>query len=62
MEILIGTRVDVNGSKGIVKYIGLVEGYKDPWIGIDWDDPTRGKHDGTVNGVNYFQARQYWFF
>lgn len=28
------------------------------WIGVEWDDPERGKHNGTVNGVEYFETRQ----
>uniref|UniRef100_A0A914C636 CAP-Gly domain-containing protein n=1 Tax=Acrobeloides nanus TaxID=290746 RepID=A0A914C636_9BILA len=57
MNLSIGSRVDVNGHKGKLKYIGTVQGYNGEWIGIDWDDPMRGKHNGTVNGVKYFEAR-----
>ena len=24
------------------------------WVGIEWDDSSRGKHDGSKNGVSYF--------
>ncbi|EEF36877.1 tubulin-folding cofactor E [Ricinus communis] len=41
---------------GMVKYIGPVEGYSGTWVGVDWDNG-EGKHDGSVNGVRYFQAR-----
>ena len=27
------------------------------WYGIDWDDPDRGKHDGTHEGIKYFECR-----
>ena len=27
------------------------------WYGIEWDDPDRGKHDGTHEGVKYFECR-----
>ncbi|XP_057542644.1 tubulin-folding cofactor E isoform X2 [Amaranthus tricolor] len=40
---------------GTVKYIGPVEGYSGTWVGVDWDNGD-GKHDGSVNGVRYFQA------
>lgn len=27
------------------------------WLGVDWDDPGRGKHDGSYKNVRYFAAR-----
>ena len=27
------------------------------WVGVDWDDPTRGKHNGEKDGVQYFTCR-----
>ncbi|VDK47869.1 unnamed protein product [Gongylonema pulchrum] len=56
-SIEIGTRVDVRGRRGTVRYVGPVNGYQGEWIGIDWDDPETGKHDGSVNGKQYFKAR-----
>ncbi|KAM7279303.1 hypothetical protein ACFE04_006437 [Oxalis oulophora] len=41
---------------GTVKYVGPVEGYSGTWIGIDWDDPKEGKHDGSLNNIRYFDA------
>ncbi|KAJ4843912.1 hypothetical protein Tsubulata_034439 [Turnera subulata] len=41
---------------GTVKYTGPVEGYSGTWVGVDWDNGD-GKHDGSINGVRYFQAR-----
>ncbi|XP_022111066.1 tubulin-specific chaperone E-like, partial [Acanthaster planci] len=26
------------------------------WLGVEWDNPERGKHDGSNNGVQYFQV------
>lgn len=57
-------RVVFNGEKGSVKYRGKllhkVENAKikadEEWLGVEWDDPTKGKHNGTVEGVQYFQA------
>lgn len=34
-----------------------VEGHKSTWLGIEWDEPERGKHDGSVQGVGYFSTR-----
>ncbi|XP_042516490.1 tubulin-folding cofactor E isoform X2 [Macadamia integrifolia] len=41
---------------GTVKYVGPVEGYSGIWVGVDWDNG-EGKHDGSINGVRYFQAK-----
>jgi dynactin complex subunit len=30
---------------------------KDIWYGVEWDDPTRGKHDGLYKQKRYFQAK-----
>ncbi|KAI9768321.1 MAG: hypothetical protein M1840_004929 [Geoglossum simile] len=33
-----------------VRYIGPVEGTKGDWLGVEWDDPNRGKHSGMYGG------------
>ncbi|CAH1165867.1 unnamed protein product [Phyllotreta striolata] len=53
----IGKRVDCGGCFGTVKYVGPVEGYPGAWLGVDWDDEERGKHDGRVDGTRYFYTR-----
>lgn len=27
------------------------------WLGVEWDHPSRGKHDGSHDGVQYFTCR-----
>ncbi|XP_012522074.1 tubulin-specific chaperone E isoform X2 [Monomorium pharaonis] len=54
-EIL--SRIECDGYRGTLKYVGPVGNTKGEWLGIDWDDSTRGKHNGTYEGVEYFQAR-----
>lgn len=57
----LGQRVTSAGDTrriGTVKYVGPVEGYSDSWIGVDWDNDGEGKHDGSHNGVKYFEARR----
>ena len=53
----IGKRVECNGEYGIVKYLGTLSGYQGQWLGIDWDNEERGKHDGSVNGQKLFDTR-----
>lgn len=52
-----GDRISVNGAYGTVLYVGSVQGTKGTWLGVDWDDVTRGKHDGSKDRVKYFMAR-----
>jgi hypothetical protein len=47
--------------EGTVRYIGLVEHDPKPelgrtWMGVQWDDADRGKHDGVVKGKRYFET------
>ncbi|CAB3232661.1 unnamed protein product [Arctia plantaginis] len=56
IQIHIGSRVKCNDEFGTVKYIGEVHGYKGVWYGVEWDNPTRGKHDGSLDDVQYFKA------
>ncbi|KAJ8678996.1 hypothetical protein QAD02_014783 [Eretmocerus hayati] len=52
----IGCRVNCEGHRGTVKYVGTVGNTMGQWLGIDWDDPGRGKHSGTYEGVKYYEA------
>ncbi|XP_015599649.1 tubulin-specific chaperone E isoform X2 [Cephus cinctus] len=52
----IGSRIECDGYRGTVKYFGPVGDTKGEWLGVDWDDPTRGKHNGTYDGVEYFKT------
>ncbi|XP_049802228.1 tubulin-specific chaperone E isoform X2 [Schistocerca nitens] len=55
----LGQRIECSGSYGTVKYIGEVPPTKGIWLGIDWDEPHRGKHDGMYNDVRYFKASDF---
>lgn len=50
----IGTRISHLEHIGTVKFFGLVHGTTGTWLGVEWDDPQRGKHDGAKGGVQYF--------
>ncbi len=47
----VGSRVrDSDGFRATVRYIGPVAAAKNKeeiWLGVEWDDATRGKHDGS---------------
>ena len=45
--------------RGIVKWSGrLVDsrGIEDDWLGIEWEDPKRGKHNGEYKGQKLFDV------
>ncbi len=49
-----GRRLSFEGNLCTVRYIGPVAGTKGQWLGVEWDDPTRGKHSGEHDGKRYF--------
>jgi len=57
---LVGKRIEYQGEIGTVKYCGHLKHEakgQDPsqiWLGVQWDNPIRGRHNGTVEGVQYF--------
>ncbi len=57
----LNTRIELNGYCGIIKYIGNSKHKKETdnilWLGIEWDEESRGKHDGTVENYNYFDTK-----
>ncbi|XP_018025697.1 tubulin-specific chaperone E [Hyalella azteca] len=57
-SVTIGSRVQDcrTGDRGVVCFVGQVGDASGIWIGVDWDNPDRGKHDGSHNGVRYFHA------
>jgi hypothetical protein len=45
------------GARGWIRYIGPVHTAPDPlaiYIGVEWDDITRGRHNGTIGNQIYF--------
>ncbi|OTB07598.1 hypothetical protein M426DRAFT_317903 [Hypoxylon sp. CI-4A] len=53
----VGDRLSYDGALCTVRYIGEVSGTSGSWLGVEWDDPSRGKHDGSHKGVRYFGCR-----
>ncbi|KAJ3161946.1 hypothetical protein HDU88_007178, partial [Geranomyces variabilis] len=55
--VTVGSRLCVAGHFGTVRFRGPVPAGSDAiWLGVEWDDATRGKHSGTHGGVSYFQT------
>lgn len=36
--------------------ISQIKGYSGLWVGVEWDDSRRGKHNGCVNEIQYFET------
>lgn len=54
--IKVGRRVCVGTYTGVVRYVGPIPGTEFTWVGVEWDDSFRGKHDGIHNGIRYFKT------
>ena len=57
----LGKRVELNEKTATIRYVGPLKHKKDAkeneiWFGLEWDDKTRGKHNGTVEGYEYFKT------
>lgn len=52
----IGARIESDGHYATVRFVGYVPPTSGIWIGVEWDDPSRGKHDGCYEGVRYFST------
>ncbi|KAI0512475.1 Thioesterase/thiol ester dehydrase-isomerase [Xylaria bambusicola] len=53
----VGDRLSFDGATCTVRYLGEVAGTSGSWLGVEWDDAARGKHDGSHKGVRYFKCR-----
>ena len=53
----VGARISLSGHLGTVRFTGAVGGASGLWLGVEWDDPQRGKHSGIKDGQQYFSCR-----
>ncbi|KAJ4271786.1 hypothetical protein NW762_000492 [Fusarium torreyae] len=53
----VGQRISYDGALCTVRSIGEVSGTTGTWLGVEWDDSARGKHDGCHKGVRYFTCK-----
>ncbi len=54
---MLNRRINYQDYYGTVKYEGPIlheDKGNDIWVGIEWDDPSRGRHNGSVNKHVYF--------
>ena len=56
-DAYIGQRLSLKSQTCTVRYVGQVADKQGQWLGVEWDDASRGKHDGTHEGVSYFKCR-----
>ncbi|KAJ5168243.1 uncharacterized protein N7482_003837 [Penicillium canariense] len=54
---LVGQRRSYGGQLCTIRYVGTVDGTSGDWLGVEWDDPTKGKHSGEHKGVRYFTCK-----
>ena len=52
----LGQRLSYEDALCTVRYYGALPGTKGAWLGVEWDDVDRGKHDGTYQGRRYFHC------
>ncbi|KIV79971.1 hypothetical protein PV11_07509 [Exophiala sideris] len=55
-EAYVGQRRSYSGALCTVRYQGPLPSLKGEWLGVEWDDPTRGKHDGSHEGQRVFKC------
>lgn len=53
----LNSRVQIGDCKATVKYVGEVKDQTGTWIGLEWDNPDRGKNDGSIGGSQYFRCQ-----
>lgn len=56
-KFYVGQRLSYQKALCTVRYVGLVDGTEKEWLGVEWDDPLRGKHDGELKGKRYFSCK-----
>lgn len=54
----VGQRTSFSSQLCTVRYIGPLEGQSGTWLGVEWDDPSRGKNNGELKGRHYFDCKK----
>ena len=59
IENLTGQRIKVAEHLATVRFDGeLPPGSGKIWLGVEWDEPSRGKHSGLHEGIQYFTVKE----
>lgn len=53
-DYYVGRRLSYDGLLCTIRFHGSLEGTKGQWLGVEWDDPSRGKHNGAYQGQQIF--------
>lgn len=56
-NIHIGSRLSYNGDLCTVRYIGKIGHWDGMAYGVEWDNPNKGKHNGNLDGFQYFSCK-----
>ncbi|CAG8569176.1 769_t:CDS:10, partial [Dentiscutata heterogama] len=51
---LLNKRIQFEDQLATVRYVGPVPPTKGEWLGVEWDNVVRGRHDGVHEGTRYF--------
>ncbi len=51
-----GMRLSFSGVLCTVRYHGPLSDQSGDWLGVEWDDPLRGKHNGQYKGRRLFET------
>lgn len=52
----VGSRISYGGNTCTVRFVGKIPPWDVVAYGVEWDNPEKGKHDGTLEGVKYFEC------
>jgi len=56
-NLQVGARCEINGSWGVIRFIGVTSFSSGRWVGVEVDEPN-GKNDGSVKGKKYFECKE----
>lgn len=57
LKVVVGARVKYKGAVGTVRFLGQLKHQgAEQWVGVQWDDASRGKHSGSHAGTHYFTS------